>query len=319
MRVCIVTPARRHTHLGNRVTAVRWGGHLRALGHQVSMTTAWEGEPADALVVLHARRSADSALRWRELRGAAPLVLALTGTDLYQDLPAGSAEAERSIALADRLVVLQPLALAALPPAAAAKARVVLQGASPPRGVAPWAPPAPPRALVLAHLRAVKDPLLPAEAAGRLPPASRDEVVHLGAALDPDAPARAEAAAGARWRWGGQVAHGEALRRLAGAWLLVVPSRLEGGANVVSEAIACGVPVLGSRVDGTVGLLGEEYPGYFPPGDAAALAALLLRCEREPAFRERLRAEVLARAPLHAPAREREAWRALLAELAPGA
>jgi integrase len=46
-----------------------------------------------------------------------------------------------------------------------------------------------------------------------------------------------------------------------------------GGADAVSEAIACSVPVISSRISGSIGLLGEEYPGDFPVGDPRALSS----------------------------------------------
>ena len=90
---------------------------------------------------------------------------------------------------------------------------------------------------------------------------------------------------------------------------------MEGGANVVSEAVVAGVPVIASRIDGNVGLLGDAYDGYFPARDTAALAAILDRAEREPGFLDRPGAQGRARKPLFAPEREREAWRRLLAFL----
>jgi glycosyltransferase involved in cell wall biosynthesis len=108
-----------------------------------------------------------------------------------------------------------------------------------------------------------------------------------------------------------------ALGVLAGSAALVVTSRLEGGSNVVSEAIAAGVPVLSTRVDGSVGVLGADYPGLFPVGDAGALAALLVRAEEDARFLPELRERVAALRPLVDPARERGAWRALLDEVTP--
>ena len=66
-----------------------------------------------------------------------------------------------------------------------------------------------------------------------------------------------------------------------------------------------GVPVLASRIDGNVGLLGADYDGYFPVGDAAALAALARRFCADAAFAARLRAQCAAREPLFRPAAER--------------
>lgn len=312
----IVTPAARGAHNGNRVTALRWAGHLRALGHRVALADGWDGEPCDVLVALHATKSAAAAARFRERRPDAPLVVGLAGTDLYEDLP-GSPEARRSIALATRLVVLQRLGVERLPPELRPRARVIVQSARRTAAIAP--PPGALRACLLAHLRPVKDPLLAPAALRRLPPRSRWSLVHLGAALDAasGAAAREEEAANPRYRWRGDRPRREALGVLAGSALLVVTSRLEGGANVVSEAVAAGVPVLSTRIDGSVGLLGADHPGFFPVGDAAALAALLRRAEEEPAYLEALREASLRLRPAVAPEGERAAWAALLAEVAP--
>ena len=59
---------------------------------------------------------------------------------------------------------------------------------------------------------------------------------------------------------------------------------MEGGANVVSEALAAGVPVLCSRISGSIGLLGEDYSGYFEVGDTAGLTELMLKCEQDKSF-----------------------------------
>lgn len=314
MRILVVTPAGRGSRKGNRVTAARWAGHLRSLGHRVGLAEAWDGQPCDLLVALHATKSNPSVERWRSRRPAAPLVVGLAGTDLYQDLPS-SPEARRSLDLADRLTVLQPLGIESLPPHVRHKARAILQSARPARPL-----PAPPDAFqvcLLAHMREVKDPFLGAEAVRRLPARSRLRLVHLGAALDPGSGERArrEMAGNPRYLWLGQRPHRQALGVLAGSRLLLVTSRLEGGCNAVSEAIACGVPVGCTRVAGLVGVLGPGYPGFYPVGDAAALAALLQRAEEDAAFLSSLSAEVGRLRPLVEPARERESWRALLAEL----
>ena len=270
------------------------------------------GEPTDLLVALHARRSPAAVRRCRD----APVIVALTGTDLYDDLPRGDADTRASLERAARIVVLQPRGLAALPEEHRARARVILQSACAPAG--PIA-----RAsdrldvCVVGHLRAVKDPLRTALAARLLPASLTIRVTHIGAALDAGlaAAARAEERANPRYRWLGALPRGETLRRLAASHLLSLTSYAEGGANVIGEAIVSGVAVVTSRIPGALGNLGDDYPATFAPGDTAGLAALLDRVERDAAFRaelERLRA---ALAPRFAPAAERDAWRALLAEL----
>lgn len=90
---------------------------------------------------------------------------------------------------------------------------------------------------------------------------------------------------------------------------------MEGGANSVSEAIAAGVPVVASRVPGNLGLLGENYPGYFPAGDAEALARLLFRAETDEQFLAQLKLAGQNLAGKFLPEQELGAWRKLLAEL----
>lgn len=319
MRICLVTPAPPRSRQGNRVTAERWARILGDLGHDVVTAEAYDGQRCDVLVALHARRSAASVERFRERRPFSPLVLALTGTDVYRDIR-GCQAARRSLTLADRFVVLQPLAVDELPEHLRGRARVVYQSARPPPGRATPAAGVF-QVAVLAHLRPVKDPLLAAAAARRLPPESTVTVVHLGAALEVElaARARAEQAANPRYRWLGEVNRSQALRTLARSRLLVLTSTLEGGANVVTEAIACSVPVLSTRIPGSVGILGPDYPGYFPVGDAAALAALLERAERNrEGLYEQLQRRCQALRPLVDPARERRSWQQLLAELAAG-
>jgi putative glycosyltransferase (TIGR04348 family) len=318
VRIEIVTPAAAGSSHGNRVTAERWAAILTDLGHTPEVTTAWSQEPVDVMVALHAKRSSAAALAFARAHPDRPLVVALTGTDLYRDL-AVSAEAQQTVERAGALVVLQPKAIESVPAHLRPRVHVIHQsvdvGAP---GPAPMTENGFFDVVVLGHLREVKDPFLTAEASRLLPPDSRVRVTHFGMPIDPGSQerARAETAANPRYRWLGGVSRTEALERLAGARMLVLTSRLEGGANVVSEALALGVPVLSTRVDGSVGLLGEDYPGFVEVGDAAGLAAALRRAETDPAFLADLTGRVAQRRELVDPARERRAWAELLAALA---
>jgi putative glycosyltransferase (TIGR04348 family) len=314
VRIQLVTPSAAATHHGNRGTAERWARILRELGHTVEEAGEFPGGDVDLLVALHARKSAPAVLA--AAAAGVPVVLALTGTDLYPDLATSGVDTA-VLEAAELLVVLQPLGIEQLPERLRGRARVVTQSAE-----AVWEPPEPERDVfevaVLAHLRAVKDPLLPAAAARLLPADSGVRIDHAGAALDADlgAQALAEARDNPRYRWLGDLPHPEALRLLAGSRVMVHPSRHEGGANVVSEALAAGVPLLASRIPGTVGLLGEEHPGYFPPGDAAALAEAISAAERNAGgyydALVRASARLLDRV---GPEQERASWARLLAEL----
>jgi putative glycosyltransferase (TIGR04348 family) len=315
MKVLFVTPAPPGSRKGNRISALRWAGMVQALGHRAVLAEEYRVQRCDVLVALHARKSAAAIARFRAERPEAPLVLALTGTDLYDDVHT-SAEAQQSLELADRLLVLQPLAVEELPERLRPKARVIYQSVPPPNFQVR------PRAgvfevCVMGHLRPVKDPFRTAESARLLPADSRLRVLHLGGALsaDMERQARAEAETNGRYRWLGELPRPRALRVLGRCRLLVLTSLLEGGANVIGEAVVLGVPVLSSRIAGSVGLLGEDYPGYFPVGDTRALAELLRRAETDAGFLAELQARCEERRGLFDPARERASWRELLAEL----
>ncbi len=265
------------------------------------------------MLALHARRSHDSIRRYAAAHPERPLLVVLTGTDLYRDIRSDSAAIE-SLELATRLAVLQPLGLEELAPAQRVKARVIYQSAEPlERQEASGA-----RfdVLVAGHLRAEKDPFRAALAARLLPEASRVRVTHVGAAHGPDfvEEAHAHVAATPRYRWLGELPHDGVRELLATARLLVQSSLLEGGANTVSEALAAGLPVLASDIPGNVGLLGADYAGYYPAGDERALASLLERAELDCELYARLEAQCAARRELTEPARERETLAALIGD-----
>ncbi len=313
-KIVIVTPARAGSRTGNRHTAVRWAAMLRTAGHSVAVLTEWRGERCDLLLALHARRSHASVARYRAAHPRGPLAVVLTGTDLYRDLPA-CVEARRSLELADRIIVLQEEAPRLLAPRLRRKTRVVFQSADP--SVRHTPPSRGLRVVVIGHLREEKDPFRAAAALAHLPRDANVEVVHLGDALTPEMEreARRRMAREPRYRWLGSVRHGRALGWLARSHLLVISSRMEGGANVIAEAARIGTPVLASRVSGNVGMLGRDYPGYFPLGDERALARLLLRAARDVKVYAGLRRALRERRALFAPAAERRALVHALARL----
>jgi putative glycosyltransferase (TIGR04348 family) len=302
---------------GNRVTAQRWSRILRGLSWQVFQGPSWDGRPCDALVALHARKSHDSIVRFARAHPDRPLIVAGAGTDLYTDV-ADAGEVRESLGLATRIVLLQPLAIERLAPEQRDKARVIYQSVRRPRARAAAREDVFEVAL-LANVRPVKDPLCAVRAARLLPAASRVRILHLGAVIDEGLARELEAAARdvPGYVWLGARPRVEAIALLARSRIALSTSRHEGGANALSEALACDVPVIATRIPGALGILGEDYPGTFPVGDAAALAELLARAETDVAFLERLRAACRARRWLTDPATEVESWRRLLDELLP--
>lgn len=312
LKIALVTPARAGARTGNRHTALRWAAMLRKAGHRVSVATGWaERDDADLLLALHARRSHDSIRAFARAHPGRPLVLALTGTDVYRDIRT-SDEARASLELASRFIVLQPLAARELPARLRPEVRVVYQSCATRLRHAPVKRGF--RVCVIGHLREEKDPLRTLAALARVPPGSGVEVVQLGEALDARIAAEARAATKRepRYRWLGSVQHARALRWLASSHAMVISSRMEGGANVVSEALRIGVPVIASDIPGNEGLLGAGFPGYFPLGDARALAALVTRTASDARFYRRLRSACLRLRPMVAPSNEARLLRAAL-------
>lgn len=314
-RIALVTPALAAANNGNWQTARRWAAMLGD-DYRVRLAAEWTAADAArgeaALIALHARRSAASIAAWRAARGAAPLVVVLTGTDLYRDISSDPA-AQRSLQLADRLVVLQPLGLRSLPEAHRARAEVCVQSARGRRTIDPK-PQRRLRTLMVGHLRDEKDPDTYCAAARALLRRRDIALDHIGRPLDEAlaAHARATMAINPRYRWLGGLPHAATRARIQRAHVLVHASRMEGGAQVVIEAVVSGTPVLASRIDGNLGLLGEDYPGVFEPGDAQGLAALIERCRDDPAMLPALRSRCAAVADSFRPEHERGVLRALM-------
>jgi putative glycosyltransferase (TIGR04348 family) len=284
MKIALITPVPAQSRQGNRITALRWARMLKALGHQVRLAQYYDDKPYDLMVALHARRSFAAITRFHHLYPERPLLVALTGTDLYGDIRT-SPEAQQSLEFASHLILLQPKGIEELPVHLRPKARVIYQSVPSPSRVRPKAKTSF-DVCVLGHLRAVKDPFRTALAARLLPAASRIRVLHIGKALSDDMATRADAemAENPRYHWLGELPHWRALRVLARSHLLVLSSLSEGGANAISEALAMQVPIVASHIPGSIGLLGEAYPGYFPVQDTAALSHLLHRAETDTAF-----------------------------------
>lgn len=329
LRIVIVSPVLADANNGNWQTAQRWRALLAP--HSVRIVQQWPDADAkkhqttqdQVMLALHARRSAASVAAWAErpAAGARGLAVVLTGTDLYRDIQADPA-AQQSLALASQLVVLQANGPLALPTALQAKTRVIFQSCT-----ALPALPKPPaqsqlRAVMVGHLRDEKSPQTLFAAARLLQDETALFIDHIGEALDPalGQAAQATAAACPNYRWLGSQPHKATRRQMQRAHVLVHTSLIEGGAHVVMEAVLSGTPVLASRIPGNVGMLGDDYAGYFEPGDAEGLAQLLRRCRSEDitggdAWLAQLSAQCALRAALFSPEAERAALHQLVLDL----
>jgi putative glycosyltransferase (TIGR04348 family) len=315
VKIQLVTPAPLNLNNGNKITAVRWAGILKKLGHQVRVTQSFDGKPCDLLIALHARRSADSIRRFRQNHPGSPLIVVLTGTDVYRDIQRDKI-AQQSLELATFLVVLQSMALQELPKRFHAKTQVIYQSAQSFRAK-PSSAENKFKVCVIGHLRAEKDPLRAALAVRHLPRDCRIEVTHVGQALDDklEKKARSEVKRNPRYHWIGQLSHRKSREVLARSHLVCITSKMEGSSNVLSEALASGVPVIASKISGLMGTLGSKFPGFYPVGDTQQLRRLLIRAESDEKFYKSLKRHCRNLAYLVRTKRELAAWRHLIREI----
>ncbi|MCF8199087.1 MAG: TIGR04348 family glycosyltransferase [Sulfuritalea sp.] len=300
--VVIISPALASANTGNWHTAKRWARCLAAHA-RVRIERDWSGGDDDLMIALHARRSAASVAAFAECYPKRPLALVLTGTDLYRDIRTDT-QAQRSLTLATRLIVLQLDGLSELTPKDAAKAMVIYQSA---RVLTPGQRSARYFDLALVgHQRPEKDPLTAVRALLRLPVELPVRLFHIGAALDANLAAEVAAlgARDSRYHWLGGLSQAATRQRIKRCHLLLLPSLMEGGANVLIEAVTSGVPVLGSDIPGNRGMLGADYPGWFPVGDATRLAEQILAAMHEPDYYAALSSHCAERVSLLSPASE---------------
>jgi putative glycosyltransferase (TIGR04348 family) len=293
---------------------LRWQNFLEKLGYVVVVSESWSGDDAAMLIALHAYRSHSSIMAFHEQYPDRPIVLVLTGTDLYRDMAVHS-EVLHSMEVADQLIVLQSSALDSIPVHLRPKARVIYQSVQvdiPERVLSENF-----QVVVIGHLREEKDPFCIARSLPLLPLNSQISVLHLGMAMNEEIERTAKGYSETleHYQWIGEVSHADALKVLAQSRLMVISSRMEGGAHVVSEAIALGIPVIASDIPGNRGLLGDDYLGYYPVGDEAELASLLYRAESIPDFYSALKKQIDIRKDLVSPERERQSIQELMSQL----
>ena len=296
------------------MTALRWQGFLEELGYSVDVTESWSRGDTGLLIALHAYRSHLSIVEFKKQYPNRPLVLILTGTDLYRDIKNHS-EVIQSMEMADQLVALQSAAVDSVPAHLRHKVQVIYQSVA--MDISDSATKDDFAVSIIGHLREEKDPFCVVRSLELLPTDSKITVTHLGQAMSPQMKDQATkfSATIDRYQWLGEVSHADALKALSQSRLMVISSRMEGGAHVVSEAIALGIPVIASDIPGNRGLLGEDYPAYYPVGDEGALATLLYRAEKMPAFYASLQKHIDLRRELIKPAREKQSIQELVSAL----
>lgn len=310
-KISIVTPAPVNSQHGNRITALRWQKILSQLNYSVQLMESFDGKEVNLLIALHAHRSHRSIADFKKACPNQPIILVMTGTDLYRDIKVYS-DVYLSMQLADRIVLLQPAAVEEIPQDMHHKVCVIYQSV---RSIK-RKPLLKKHFLIslIGHLRPEKDPFCTVRSLPYIPTTSKIQIQHLGKAMSEDMAELATqySMSSLRYRWLKELKHSIALQKLARSHLMVISSLMEGGAHVVSEAIAIGVPVIASDIPGNRGLLGENYLGYYPVGDEKALAKILFQAETDRHFYVTLEEQVKSRQKLVDPAFEKSSIESLL-------
>jgi putative glycosyltransferase (TIGR04348 family) len=239
------------------------------------------------------------------MHGSHGLVVVLTGTDLYRDIK-HDPQAQQSLVFAERLIVLQSMGLGELLEPLRAKASVLLQSSTPRVTLSKTARCL--RVVMVGHLREEKSPRTLFEAAALLDQHRDIFIQHVGAEHDPllASMAHQTAALYPQYQFSGALSYPKTRQQIQRSHVLVHTSVMEGGAHVIMEAICSGVPVIASRIPGNIGMLGEDYPGLFPVGDARALADMLIRFRHDAEFVKLLKNHCALKVPLFSAENERK-------------
>ncbi len=316
MDIILVSPAAVQSSNGNFTTANRWKKILQSLGHRVDLKKTYGGKKYDLMIALHAWRSADAIQTFKRQQPGKPLIVALTGTDAYQFIHTHSQKTLKSIELADYLIGLHSLIKAKIPQQYANKCHIIFQAST----LKPLRNKKITKGFnvcIAGHLRDEKDPLRAAYAARLLPYNSKIHISHYGKAHNKlwANKARIETISNYRYRWHGEISQSLLRVKFSQAKVMVLSSLMEGGANIISEAIMSDLPVIASNIDGTVGLLGKDYSGYYQVGNTQQLKTLLFRCERDEKFYNQLQHQCRTHQKLFTRHREIHSWKNLLSKV----
>lgn len=314
MEIAVFSPYSLTSPKGNTITTQRLVSLLGNLGCSAVAVddSASVGTP-DVLIALHATRSLSVSREYKSQRLDGQLWVYLTGTDVYA-ADQSSADLAEALGMADVIMVSQSAIVQSLAEEFRDKCAVIPASVFLPElpQVIDSSSSDSTKFGFVGHLREVKNPFLMNRAMqlcdGDL------TAVTMGAELEPGFQEQVEEwqQRDPRFRYLGNVPHAEALARLSQLDYSINSSFSEGGANAVAESIVLGIPVLASRIEGNLGLLGEEYVGYYEGDNARSLADLMARVMQDQSFARELRQQTEGLAEYFAPRREQEALAQLL-------
>ena len=316
MRVLVTTPYGLDSLQGNTVSAKRIVSLLHEAGLDSEVVSDGSSfADADVLIALHARKSAHFIDAFLHANPEGKVLLYLTGTDLYSDIPKGCVISDNSMKQADALVVSQEASFHSVPEKYQSKISVIYTSIQLPKhelyasdnGVSIFS--------CIGHLRAVKQPFMAVNALQLL-----DDEVQLkllGDVVDEglDKVAQDWQDKDHRFQWLGSLPHADTMQWMKNSLVTLNTSVMEGGANSVGESIVLGVPVLASRIEGNIGMLGADYDGYFsaePADGVQELADLMQRVLHDKAFLKHLQRQAQERSTKFTRENEKLGWMNLI-------
>ena len=308
MRICVASPYPLSDLKGNSVTTCRIVELLNELGYLARGSHGFDGDPTDVLISLHSHKGAPAVDEFQRQFPEGKVIVLITGTDLYDDLPQG--RGMTTLHQADAIAIPYREARGGVLQEFDDQIHVV-----PSSLVIPEieAKPEPDQFLItiVGHLRPVKRSFLTVEAVAAHPEWENVTVRQLGEALDQESLKTAcdWEEKDRRYQWLGALPREESLALCARSSLTVNSSLSEAAPNALLEAMTLGVPILSSKIEGNIGLLGEDYPGYFDGDSLESKLAEIISGKHDLAAWV---AHAKARLAIFSREKEKSAWIALL-------
>ena len=312
MKFLILFPDNKKAVTGNFCSALQYQIILQDLGHRVELANRYIEQDAEVLIAINADKNNSHIRKFNSDNPQSKIILILSGTDIY---PEPSAKAIDSMEVGNVLVLLQSHGIDQVPPLYRNKSTIIYQsieklsvdsGRS--KSDSEF------RVVLISNIRSVKDPLIASRACRLISPASKLKITHVGYCLDEGLGLELtqENKSNIRYEWVGGLSRLEAMTILSESHVLLITSQHEGAGRVVGEAIQLGVPIVSTNNLGVTGILGDDYEGYYPVGDAKALSDILTKAEEDKEFLAQLNIHCQNRSSLFDIEEEKKNWEKLI-------
>ena len=315
MNILILYPDNKNVITGNLCSALQYQKILQGLGYSVDVDFKYTGQRAEVLIAINAAKKNSEIIEFKARNSNAKIVSVLSGTDIY---PEPLEKTIESMKLSNALVALQPDGLLKVPECHRGKTFLIYQSvesiinvSSPMEHISEF------RVTLIANIRSVKDPLVAPNACKLLSISSKIKIIHIGYCLERNLGVilSKESESNERYNWIGGLNELDTRETLSQSDVLLITSIDEGAGRVVGEAIELGVPIISTRNSGVLGLLGDNYEGYYPVSDSNLLSKMLMRAESDPNFLQSLYEQCQSKAHLFSPEVEKQSWSQLISKI----